>query len=255
MRNIKLLLVLKTCLIIFALLVLSCKSKYESYNKLGLTIEVDSLLIPDSSATLIISPYKNQIDVKMNEIIGYSDYSLSKGQPEGLLNNYISDLVLNYIRTHYTKNNKNYDITVFNNGGLRASLPRGAIKVGDIYKLMPFENEVVVLELSGEQFYELIKYIVASGGVPFSGMRILASKQEIISVNINNQEFDKNKTYTVITSDYLANGGDKMHFFSNPISYTNLDILLRDLIIDHFRILLKEDIAIEAKLDGRLKYE
>lgn len=255
MRNIKLHLFLKTCLFVFALLILSCKSKYETYSKTGFSLHVDSLLIPDSSATLIISPYKNQIDVKMNEIIGYSDYSLSKAQPEGLLNNYVSDLVLNYLRTHYSENNINYDISVFNNGGLRASLPRGAIKVGDIYKLMPFENEVVVLEISGNNFYELIKYIVENGGVPFAGMRILANKNEIISVKINEKDFDPNRTYNVITSDYLANGGDKMFFFSNPISYKSLDILLRDLIIEHFKNLLKEDKQIEAKLDGRLRYE
>lgn len=255
MKNIKLHLLLKTCLIVFALTIISCKIKYEKHSKLGFVIQVDSLLASDSSAVKIIAPYKEQIDVKMNEIIGYSDYPLSKAQPEGLLNNFISDLVLSYVIKNFKKENIEYNIAVFNNGGLRASLPRGAIKVGDIYKLMPFENEIVVLELSGEKFYNLIEYIVSSGGVPFAGMKIQVKNKQISSIKIGDKDFDKNKTYTVITSDYLASGGDKMYFFQNPVSYTNLNILMRDLIIEHFKTLLKEDLAIEAKLDGRLKYE
>ncbi|MDZ7614651.1 MAG: 5'-nucleotidase C-terminal domain-containing protein [Flavobacteriaceae bacterium] len=40
---------------------------------------------------------------------------------------------------------------MFNFGGIRQSIPKGDIKVIDVFQLMPFENMLVVAELSGEQ--------------------------------------------------------------------------------------------------------
>ena len=53
-----------------------------------------------------------------------------------------------------------------NNGGLRNILPKGNITKGDIYKLMPsfFENELVVLELTNDEFGELINYLISRNG-------------------------------------------------------------------------------------------
>lgn len=255
MRNLYLQLLLKTCLFIFAGLFFSCKSYHTAFEKTGTLIQVDSLIAHDSSALKIIAPYKEIIDVKMNEIIAYSEIPLTKSQPEGLLNNYISDLILNFVRTNFKKDTVFYDIAVFNNGGLRASLPRGAISIGDIYKLMPFENEIVMLKLSGENFWNLIKYIVENGGVPFAGMEIVVKNNEIFSVKINGEYFDKSRNYNVITSDFLAEGGDKMYFFNDALYYHSFNMLMREMIIEHFRILLRDNIPVEASLDGRIRYE
>ena len=50
-----------------------------------------------------------------------------------------------------------------NTGGLRNILPKGEVTRGDIYKLMPFENELVVIELSKNEFKGLLEYLVSRG--------------------------------------------------------------------------------------------
>ena len=60
------------------------------------------------------------------------------------------------------------DICIMNTGGLRNILPKGEITRGDIYKLMSFENELVVLELTENEFKGLLEYLVSRGGEPFS---------------------------------------------------------------------------------------
>ncbi len=216
---------------------------------------LDSTLTQDSSSLAVIAPYKNSLDIEMNEIIAYSDIDITKNQPEGLLNNFISDLLLYMCNTKYALNNAQYDVAILNNGGLRSAIPRGLVTIGDIYNLMPFENSVVVITISAESFVEMVKYIISTGGIPFAGMRIVSRQQKLESLTINGQQVDMTRKYTVVTSDYLAQGGDKMSFFNNPVEVKNLSISVRDLIIEYLREQNNKGISLHPELDGRIRYE
>lgn len=245
----------KICLILALLSGNACHTYYSNVSVNGALSVLDSTIVDDSSALLIIEPYKSSIDLEMNEIISYSDIAITKNQPEGLLNNFVSDLVLYMCNKYHNDSDDQYDVSVLNNGGLRASLPQGLITVGDVYRLMPFENETVVLTLTGSNFLEMVNYIIVNGGVPFSGMRITSKQLALESLSINNHPFDKNKQYTVVTSDYLALGGDKMTFFNNPVEILHLKVLIRDLIIDYLKEMNHLGVSVHPKLDGRIVYE
>ena len=153
---------IKHILYIGVILLSSCTTLYELDNKQNNIISVSAT--PDSLITSIIAPYKVGIDSVMNEILCVSEIEMIKGKPESLLGNFVTDLCLEMYDSIA-------DICVMNNGGLRSSLPSGKITRGDIYKLMPFENELVVLELNAEEVYELAEYITNRGGEPFSGCK------------------------------------------------------------------------------------
>lgn len=245
----------KFCLIILLVITVSCRTNYSKQTPSGTLTVLDSTFVQDSAALAIITPYKSSIDIEMNEIISFAEIDITKNQPEGLLNNFVSDLALYMCNTYYSDNSQRYDVAVFNNGGLRAGISRGLVKVGDVYRLMPFENETVIVTLSGERFRDMVDYIISTGGVPFSGMRIVSRQQKIESLTINGQPFDINRNYSVITSDYLAYGGDKMTFFSDPVSLQPLSVLIRDLIIDYMREQNRLGISLHPQLDGRITYE
>jgi 2',3'-cyclic-nucleotide 2'-phosphodiesterase (5'-nucleotidase family) len=245
----------KFCLIFALIAGNGCRTYYAPNDRsAGLSV-LDSTIVADSAALIMIAPYKSAIDIEMNEILVYSEIAITKNQPEGLLNNFVSDLILYMCNTYYNDGDFPYDVAVFNNGGLRAALPRGVVTVEDVYKLMPFENEIVILTLSSEDFYEMVKYIVNSGGVPFSGMQIITKQMQIETLTINGEPFTDTKNYTVITSDYLASGGDKMNFFQNPLEKKGTSVLMRDMIIDYLREQNKKDQTLHPKLDGRIVYE
>lgn len=213
----------------------------ETHNKI---IPVTS--ISDKHILSIIEPYKIGIDSVMNEELCFSSIEMTKGKPESLLGNFVTDLCLEMYDTIA-------DICIMNNGGLRSSLPYGKITRGDIYKLMPFDNELVILELDTEEIYELSEYIISRGGEPFSGCNIYSFKDsmnidlEILDTNNQNQEMINYSTIRVLTSDYLANGGDKMSFFNNK-EQLQVGLKVRDAIINYC---ILED-TITSQLDNRL---
>ena len=229
---------LKKFTIYLALFVLfSCSTSYNIQSSDSNITEVKASA--DSSVLAIIAPYQKAIEAEMNEILTYSKIRLTKKGTESLLGNFVTDLCLNYSDAH---------LCVMNNGGLRTSIDKGPISRGKIYELMPFENELVVLELNKEDYLGLLDYICKRGGEPFSGINITMNKEGNVINNTWPVNFENNEKVKVLTSDYLANGGDKMSFFQNKEQY-KLGLKLRDAIIDHCE---KNDTII-SRLDGRIK--
>ncbi|MFT6027438.1 MAG: hypothetical protein ACI8P5_001701, partial [Bacteroidia bacterium] len=56
----------------------------------------------------------------------------------------------------------------------------------------------------------------------------------------------------VVTSDYLAEGGDNMNFFKDPLERIRTGIKIRDAIIDDFRVAGLSGKTLSVKLDGRI---
>ena len=114
---------------------------------------------------------------------------------------------------------------------------------------MPFDNELVVVKLTGEKISELATYFINNKKAhPLSKNIELIIQESNYNLKINEEEFDNNKTYTVLTSDYLQEGGDKMDFFKKPTKLIKLDYKIRDAIIDFF---MKTD-TLQTAIDNRV---
>ena len=185
----------------------------------------------DSSIWNIIAPYKEVLDADMNEVLCYAKTDLKKGKPESLLGNWIADLCLEEAQELFQDT---IDMVLFNNGGLRANLSEGNLTKRDIYQLMPFENELVILSLSIDDVEQLMNYLKITGGQP-------SAFSEWFKID--------ELPFYVLTTDYLANGGDKMRFFNNKHQNV-LGVKMRDVII---RYCLEKD-TIASQLDNRHLY-
>jgi 2',3'-cyclic-nucleotide 2'-phosphodiesterase (5'-nucleotidase family) len=220
-------------------------------------ISIDSVVItkPDSLSLEIIKPYKAELDKKINEILAYSERSLSKQQPEGLLNNFVADLVLKKSADYYKSiETAKIDICLLNYGGLRNPLPKGAITIGNVYELMPFENMVSVLTISGRNTEKLFNYVASKNGMPISGAKVGINNGKPVDILINNSPIDTSRSYRIATSDYLADGGDNMDFFLSPIKKTSLGVKLRDMIVEYLKEETAQGRTINVRLDKRIYY-
>ena len=255
---------------IVAILLSACSTQLVIKSKQNSIVSVSAS--PDSLITSIIEPYKIGIDSVMNEVLCVSEIEMTKGRPESLLGNFVTDLCLDQYSDLA-------DICIMNNGGLRSTLPQGKINRGKIYELMPFENELVILELNTLELFDLIEYILLRGGEPLSGLSVYSIDSCMLnsSRNILYRQGDDilmsvpviasscggeeevyivskiEETYKirVLTSDYLANGGDKMSFFNNK-NQLKVGLKIRDAIINY----CKSEQTISSKLDGRItKYQ
>lgn len=207
----------------------------------------------DSAVKELIAPYKARLEAEMNEVLAVSAMPMEKSQPEGLLGNFVADLIYNKCKARYKPTDGiQPDFCLINNGGLRVPLPEGKVTKGKIFELMPFENELVVVTISGEKAKELFEYIAIVGGQPVSNIKMGIQDGKPVNVMIGGKAFDVNRNYKVVTSDYLANGGDKMEFFLEPINRENVAYKIRDAIIDHVREMGSEDERLKAELDQRI---
>ncbi|MFD0941376.1 5'-nucleotidase C-terminal domain-containing protein [Pedobacter boryungensis] len=229
----------------------SCTAKYavvksnrEEY-KISNDVQVDSTIIKT------YMPYKVKVDAEMNTVIGYSDVVLTKSStvPESVLGNFFADAVF-----HQAKKMEPAIDFVFptTKGGLRNDIAKGPINVSNIFELMPFENQLVLFNLKGEDVLKVVNYIAISNGQPVSGLKFNIKEKSPEQIIINGKPFDVTKNYWVLTSDYIASGGDDAVGFATPISRKNIGLLVRDALLREVKQVQAEGKSINAKLDGRI---
>ena len=213
----------------------------------GDAAQVDSVFLKK------IRPYKDSIDADLDVLLAYSAEALEKGQPESTLGNFVSDACLLAARAVYHPADQHgIDFAFLNNGGLRNSLPRGKIRKYDVYELMPFENELVILTLHGASVQKIFNFIAAKGGVPVAGLRMTIQDSKPANVLIDGAAFDSSRVYKVVTSDYLANGGDQCFFLDEAIQREYAGLKVRDVLLDNLAAMGHRDEVLRGHLDKRI---
>lgn len=240
------------------LLTFSC-SPHLSINQINTkNLMVDMQLAPiDSSVQSIVKPYRDSIDHDLSKLVTVSATPLIKGKPESKLTNLIADILFESGVEFCTKQKINVqpDLSYINYGGIRSSLPQGEITVGKIFELMPFENEIVLIKISGEAIEQMAERIAGRGGEGIARMKLGIRNLKPTTIRIGGKEVDPVATYWLITSDYIASGGDQMGMFLNPIERINTGMKLRDLLIQSLSSRYEKEGILNVKLDGRIYNE
>lgn len=184
----------------------------------------------DSELDDLIRPYINKVQDEMGRVLTTSETTVERGRPEGALGNFVADLMRSRASSEMRHR---IHIAITNNDGLRAPLPSGDITVGMIYELMPFENAIVVQKHTGEQIRKMADQIAEVGGEAISGIRMHISDGEASGVLIGSERVDPNQEYWVATNNWIADGGGPITALHDPIERHDLEVLLRDAIIDY----------------------
>jgi 2',3'-cyclic-nucleotide 2'-phosphodiesterase (5'-nucleotidase family) len=195
-------------------------------------VAVDSTLTADPETEAIIVPYRQQVTAKMSEVIGTAPVELRKADYESPLGNFVVDLLLEETNKLV---DEPVDMAQTTNGGLRVPLPAGPITVGHIFELMPFENEVIVLTLDGPTTQELFDFAAKTGISPIANATYTIQNGKATNVKIGGKPLDTSRNYTIVTSDYLAGGGDNMVMFKKAIKSEKVGMMMRDMILKHIK--------------------
>ena len=187
---------------------------------------------------------------RMSEVIGQAPAELKADAIESPLGNFVADLQ----RSQATNLlGRPIDLGLMTRGGLRYIIPQGNITVGDVFELMPFENELLVLTLSGETVEKLFQFGASKKILALSNATFTIQNDQAANITIGGKPFNKEQTYTLAISDYLANGGDNLVFLKEAIKTEKAGILLRDAIIKHIQQLTAQGKPVEARVEGRVK--
>ena len=194
------------------------------------TISVDSNSVPvtaeyeeKNKIDSLINPYRIELEDEMLEVIAHAEQDFMKARPNGPLNNWSADAILN--SQLIEKKNNLPVLCLLNVGGLRSPINKGVVTLGDIYKLMPFDNEIVWVLMPVNSIHDIEEYINESGGEPIAGIEMEAG-EFILKDSMN---FDNG--FWVLTSDYLFDEGDNMVFFQKYLKVELTGVLMRDAMI------------------------
>lgn len=199
-------------------------------------IKVNSELAEDPIIKETIAPYKKSLEQQMNEKISYTSVELNKNGNNSNLGNLLADYTYDAAVAWGKENNiPTIDAAVINIGGIRSIIAKGDILLKHIFEVMPFENEIVIVEMKGSDIDELFTYYLnTQKNNPVSKLFIETENGKISKTLINGLPPQQDKLYYIATSDYLALGGDNMKFFSKG-KIIGTGIKLRDSFIDTFR--------------------
>ena len=219
---------------------------------------IDSSIPDDPAVDQMLAAYTPKVRA-LDTILGKLKGELKKGgMGAGSLGNFVADGMRAQASARL---GKRIDLAIMNGGGLRRNtISEGELRARDIFELLPFENALVTLDLSGEQILKLLG-VVVSGREAQSGARltymIKADKSSQLETAMlrdegRDQEIDPKATYTIVTIDYLVNvGGERYSVLREGRNTKPVGITLRDAIMDYVKSETAAAREIKPRLDER----
>ncbi|KIA83024.1 5'-nucleotidase [Kaistella solincola] len=209
----------------------------------------------DQTFKKIIEPYKMELEGKMNTKLSHTAVDLTKSGDNSNLGNLLADYTFEGADV-WAKNNGipgGIDGAVINIGGIRTTIAKGDIITRQIYEVMPFENEVMIMKMKGADMQGLFDYYLKTQkNNPVSHIVIETDGDKIIKQLINGEKIDPAKTYYIATSDYLALGGDNMDYFKKG-EMISTGIKLRDLFLEKFKANPEVTVPTDVRLNFKNK--
>jgi 2',3'-cyclic-nucleotide 2'-phosphodiesterase (5'-nucleotidase family) len=184
----------------------------------------------DPEVLEIIKKYRAAADVEMEKPVGESrvDLPAAKDGSDFPVGNWFADAMLRQ---------SGAELAFQNSAGIRADLRKGLIKMRDIYQVMPFENTLVKLTMTGEQVRRLLEDNVSNGRsrLQVAGLRLKIGPGDKLEIEAAGKPLDDQRKYTVATNNYLTTGGNGGEVFAEALSSEDTLLPLRDLLVKDLR--------------------
>ncbi|HEX7335120.1 MAG TPA: 5'-nucleotidase C-terminal domain-containing protein [Pyrinomonadaceae bacterium] len=220
-------------------------------------LPVDSTVPDDPDVAKIVAPYGEKVR-ELSKVIGRLEGDLKKGRVgAGSLGNFVTEGMRAQAQA---KLGKPVTLTVMNAGGLRKNdISAGELRSSDIFELLPFENALVAVEVTGTQLQKLLQTVTrdAQAGARIQYKWNDRDRPEFLSGKLldatgKEQEIDPQKMYTVVTIDYLLQlGGGAYAFLKEAKSITPLNMTVRDAILNYIKSETAAGRPIRSLLDDR----
>ena len=201
-----------------AILLIDRKTKsligYEGSHDRGTLITLfEDEIWPDPEIQEVIRPYHEQAEAEMQKVVGRSAVALPRGDAgSNLVGNLVTDAMVEYFKA---------DFSFQNLGGLRANLPGGNLTSRDIFSVLPFGNELVVVDMDGRMVRRIIERKVAgtSAGLVIGGAKMSydpgrVDYDRVVELEINGEPWDPNRIYKVVCTNFLMEGNSGLDFLT-----------------------------------------
>jgi 5'-nucleotidase len=187
-------------------------------------IPVTSGVHEDPATAAVVAEYEKQLSSELDLPVGRTRVELdARQQANRSRETNVGDFVADAYRRA-----TGADVSLINGGSIRSNTTYGpgALSKRDILSILPFENPVVTLEVTGTLLRAVLEHGVSTIGVEnepgrfpqVSGLRFeydarRPAGSRITSVSVNGQPLDDRNTYKLATSAFLLDGGDGYAMF------------------------------------------
>lgn len=236
-------------------------------------ISVNNSVESDRHVSDILNPYNEKLKAYKEDVVGVLGDDVEARRSKlctGLQTG--GALVNEAIKDKF----EDVDIVIQNSGGLRVDkvIKKGPITREDVFSFCPFENKIVLAEISGKDLKSILE--TSSKGYPVSDEAFLQTMgieytidlngtsqklsqqldkieiqgNRVKNIKINGCALDLNKYYKVALNDFIFNGGDGYIQFKNAKNVMDTGVFVGDVIIDY----IKENSPLFLKVDDKVDY-
>ena len=187
----------------------------------------------DPNMLAIYRKYEEELNPVLGKVLGKTTVDLDHDRYAGpsLLGEWVCQIM---------KDKAGVQVAMTNGGGLRTSIPAGQITAGKLYEVMPFDNTLYTMKLSGADIKENIEHGIMNddiGWIQIAGVKVTydpkaeAGNRIVSMVLEDGTPVEMDKYYTVVTNDFMATGGDNYNF-DNAIDKVDTFIPIRDAMME-----------------------
>lgn len=223
------------------LLVAACKVPYQPVSRDTKNWRIENSL-SDSLSILedVLQPYRDSMQTLVSRRLCYLETAYKKSADSSGLGVLLCEALRQQAGAFWE--GKPCEVVIYNPGGLRIpQLGPGWIDVGKVYELLPFENYLTALDISGDILKQWLQLSLAKGGWPRAGVRYEVADSMIHAAEVWQAgtwlPIQEGNTYRVLTNDYVANGGDNCSFLRTAprVPGQASTWLVRDAMIQFFQ--------------------
>ncbi len=244
--------------------------KYVGFLKLvvdgGRIVDYEGRLLPttadmpiDAAVAASLADWQGQLSERLGVVIGETAVDLDgeRGNvrtKETNLGNLVADIM---------RETTGADVALTNGGGIRASIPAGPVTLGDVYTVLPFDNTLIGIEISGAQLLAALEYGVSQWPVDWGGFLQVSGLsfafnpnnppgERVLSVTVGGRPLDPDAVYKVATNDFLASGGDGYDMLVSDSYFFGSERMDGDYLRDVVAAYFETNPTVAPEVEGRI---
>ncbi|MFH1809118.1 MAG: 5'-nucleotidase C-terminal domain-containing protein [Pseudomonadota bacterium] len=202
---------------------------------------------PDEAALAIVQHARDSASSAGAEVLASTAQGLSRGDPDQRLGHLVVDAWLEAL--------PQAQVAITNAGGLRQDIDVGDISMRTLVGVLPFDNYLLLVELTGAQLKKILAHPqTIAGGVRFRYRCNGDGTRQVIEVrDLNNKLLDDDKPYRVVVNEFIYRGGDRYRIREFDPHPEETALHWREPVARHLRQLTRDGKTADLPIDGRAR--
>lgn len=224
----------------------------------GDPVLLDAAVTEDTPTVDRIGEAAKPLEEIRNRVVAQAEEAIEGGRDicragECAMGNLVADAMLARVA------DQGIDVAIANSGGLRASIDAGDVTMGEVLTVLPFQNTLSTFQVSGAQVIEALENGVSQieegagrfpqvAGMTFTFDASQPAGSRVSDVMIAGQPLEPEKTYGVVSNNYVRNGGDGYAVFKEAENAYDFGPDLADVTAEF----LAQNAPYKPYTDGRI---